>query len=262
VWSDWGRGAVFQPYGADADGPWLGWQVNRGELDGGLLCQTVQAGVKVLQPVRATAALVEQRRVVGVQTPNGALTARWTVDAAGGRHFLARQLRLPIRRMSPRLVAWYGYVRGCCPTRDTAPLVTAASDGWVWTARVAVERYAWVRLSWRPGRQPPPPDEFDGLVPEGSIHGVDVTWRVVEPAAGPGFFLCGDAGAILDPSAAHGVIRGLISGMMAGHLISHSYGNELSAAKAYDDWLTDRFDADSTALRELYRVHPTPPSWT
>jgi flavin-dependent dehydrogenase len=50
-------------------------------------------------------------------------------------------------------------------------------------------------------------------------RGADVTWRIISPAAGPGFFLVGDAVAVLDPASSHGVLKALMTGMMAAHLI-------------------------------------------
>jgi flavin-dependent dehydrogenase len=265
VWTRRGEEAWLQPYGADASGPWLGWQAPRSDFDARLLGRAQALGVRVLQPLRARSAWVDGGRVRGVLTDSGPLAARFTIDAAGGRHFLARELGLRVRRHSPPLVAWYGYVAGACRARDDAPAVSVDARGWSWTARVAPGRYAWSRLDWRPGSGPPDrlPAEFDELSGVDSLRGADVTWRIVEPSAGPGFFLVGDAAAVLDPAAAHGVIRGIMGGTMAGYLIARitSLAGEQVAARSYDNWLSTEFDRALSRLRQLYQEFPHPPDW-
>ena len=169
-----------------------------------------------------------------------------------------------MRKHSPPLVAWYGYVAGAWLGGDEGPRIVAEAGGWTWTSRVEPEVHAWVRLPWRGVSAAPLPAELARLTPVDRRRGADVTWRVVTPAAGPGFFLVGDAAAVLDPAAAHGVIRGLLSGVMAGHLIAQAIHNptgEMGAAHAYDRWLSEGFDRDVTRLRALYRALPEPPDW-
>jgi flavin-dependent dehydrogenase len=43
----------------------------------------------------------------------------------------------------------------------------------------------------------------------------DVTLRMAAQTAGDGWFLCGDAALVLEPSVSHGVLRGPMSGMAA-----------------------------------------------
>jgi hypothetical protein len=195
------------------------------------------------------------------------LRARFVVDGAGGRHWLARRLTLAIERHSPRLIARYGYVDGACPGRDEAPALVADPDGWSWTARVRPRRYAWTRLSLcdsKGKRHLLPPEELrgDGLRQWGKVRGADVSWRVVVPAAGPGYFLVGDAAAVLDPASSHGVLKAIMSGMMAAHLITQIVYHDVSenvAAQTYSDWIRCWFDHDVAGLRALYASLPGSP---
>ncbi|MBA4535538.1 hypothetical protein H1196_23700 [Brevibacillus halotolerans] len=51
--------------------------------------------------------------------------------------------------------------------------------------------------------------------------GADMTWRVITQLGGPGgYFLIGDAATVLDPASSHGVLKAVMSGMMAGNLIA------------------------------------------
>jgi flavin-dependent dehydrogenase len=257
-WIRWDGPPRFEAFGRDATGPWRGFQVWRAELDTILLEQARALGVIILQPCRAVRPLIEAGRVIGVATSKGLIQAHFVVDAAGGRHWLARYFGLPRWTQSPPLVARYGYVRGACPQRDTAPAIVADPSGWTWTARVCPGWYAWVRLSLDGTRLPEGwlPEELRALAPHGRTGAANVTWRVVTPLAGPGWFLAGDAAAVLDPASSHGTLKALMSGMLTAHaivqVIQHG-ADEAHTARSFTTWLSHWFEYDVTRLQELYR---------
>ena len=266
TWVNWSGARRFDPFGADDDGPWRGFQAPREELDRILLEAAITSGVTILQPVRALNPLCVRGRVIGVATAERSILAPWVIDAGGGAHWLARRLAIPLRYASPRLIARYGYARGGCPDRDDAPEIAADETGWTWSACVAPGLYHWTRLSLadddpRRGR---PPKEFSDLTPASHTRGADVTWRIVSQPAGAGYVCVGDAAAVLDPASSHGVIKGLMSGMMAAHVISQAASRQASAVTAietYSAWLRAWFHADVRELRRMYRELPHPPTW-
>jgi flavin-dependent dehydrogenase len=209
---------------------------------------------------------VEAGKVVGIATSQSRIAANWVVDAAGGQHWLARQLGIPRRAMSPKLIARFGYARGHYPPHVEAPEIIADDSGWTWTAKIGIDLYTWTRLSFdrdHPQRDQPP-NAFASLTPISLPRGADVTWRIVERPAGPGYLCAGDAAAVLDPASSHGVLKALMSGMMAGHVIAeHRTGKatQVAAIRAYTTWIKGQFDADVAALSDLYRKLPQPPSW-
>jgi flavin-dependent dehydrogenase len=91
----------------------------------------------------------------------------------------------------------------------------------------------------------------------GRRRGIDVSSSIANPTAGPGYFLAGDAGSIVDPLSSHGILKALMSGMKAAH---HSatvlrYGvTPLAVASVYHDWLAGWFRQDRSGLGELYRA--------
>jgi flavin-dependent dehydrogenase len=100
------------------------------------------------------------------------------------------------------------------------------------------------------------PEEFRGLTILKRARGADVTWRMAREAAGDGWFMVGDAAATLDPTSSHGVLKAIMSGMMAGHLISAvltGRAPEDEAAQAYREWLEQWFLADMARLAEFHR---------
>jgi hypothetical protein len=196
IWVRWDISSPrFVPYGADEDGAWRGFQAWGADLDAILLERARELGAEILQPCRVLDTIVLGNRVNGIETSRGVVEARFVVDAAGSRHWLARRLGLAIRFLSPRLIARFGYLKGSCPPRDSAPAIVADERGWTWTAMVRPNLYHWTRLNLDGGWPESTfvPNELHGLAPHGRSRGADVGWRVVEKPAGPGCFVAGDA---------------------------------------------------------------------
>ena len=259
VWVNRSGKAEFHAYGSDARGPWLGYQAWRPEFDALLLERARRAGVRILQPHRAVRVLREGDRVVGAETTAGSLAAGVVIDASGASGWLARQLASPYQRVSPRLTALYGYVEGECPARDEAPSFRLTPDGWTWTARVRTGVYQWTRVVTCNPRQSMgpfhmgPPLELAGLRRLGRTRGSDVTWRRLSTFSGPGYFVAGDAACVCDPSSSHGVLRALMSGMLAGHLVSRRTGRERPEAlsRQYERFLGSWFKFDRAQIEKL-----------
>lgn len=255
TWIEWSGARRFEPFGADAAGEWLGFQVWRADFDDLLLSRARELGVDVRQSCAVNGLLPDG---LGVATSSGPITARLIVDATGRARLLARELDIGSPPRSPRFFARYGYVEGECPARDDAPLLVADAEGWTWTARVRPNVYQWTRVEFDgvPVDAAWVPDEFRELTPMGASRGADVTWRMAESVAGAGWFMVGDAAAILDPTSSHGVLKAIMSGMMAGHLIAAVVQNKApaaQAAEAYQQWLAGWFAADAERLSEFYR---------
>ncbi len=265
IWVHWGEERRFQAFGEDARGPWLGYQAWRADFDTLLLEEARVAGVTVHQPCRVGAPLQEDGRVVGLSTNRGPIRARYVVDAAGGRHWLARHLGLEVTRRSPRLFARYGYVTGEPEELREVPRLCAHKTGWTWSARVRPNLYAWTRLEIDEGcaegdRLDVPPPELQGLPAMGPTRRVDVTWRLVSDCAGPGYFLVGDAACVLDPASSHGVLKAVMTGLMAAHCMQRIQCDSFPASQAlaeYRTWLAEWFAHDLRALNELYAVFPS-----
>jgi flavin-dependent dehydrogenase len=263
-WVRWDGTSRFEPFGADEHDRWRGYQAWRADFDTILLDRARELGVRVIQPCRAERAMLDGTRVCGVRTSAGEIASAFVVDATGDRHWLAGQLDLQFGRRSPRLIARYGYVRGACPGRDEAPALVADSNGWTWTARVKPNLYQWTRLALsgetREESSQGPPAEFERLESCGRARGADVTWRAVTRPAGAGYFIVGDAAAVLDPASSHGVLKALMTGMMAAHSIRQivECADERFVTEAYGRWVHDWFEHDVSKLKELYAIFKQP----
>ena len=251
----------FQPFGQDADGPWLGFQAWRPTFDAILLDRARRLGVSVLQPCATTGLLTSAGRVSGLETASGPVQAGVVIDATGRWRAVSRWLGLTFQRHGPHRIAWYGYANGPLATLQDVPSLRADDRGWTWVARVQPQTCAWSRLNFNNARPPANwlPDELAGMTPVAPVRGLDVTWQVVNRPAGPGYFLVGDAAATLDPASSHGVLKALMSGMYAGHLAANVLGGVIPsevAASHYSDWVRKWFDQDIARLDELYKLLP------
>ncbi len=265
-WIQWEGSPRFEPFGSDETGPWQGFQAWRADFDTILRDRAVELGVKVHQPCRALHPIVSQNRVTGIATNQGEIKAKFAIDATGNRQWLAKQLKLAIHPFSPPLIAHYGYVQGDCPIRDDAPAIVANNSGWVWTAKVRPHLYQWTRLDFtpKPLEKHWHPPEFQTLKPWGKPAAADVTWRQVSPPAGPGYFLVGDAATVLDPASSHGVLKAVMSGMMAAHLITQLLQGKAFEGKVmagYSQWMETWFKKDIETLKTLYALLPNAPDW-
>ncbi|HJZ99651.1 MAG TPA: FAD-dependent oxidoreductase [Candidatus Solibacter sp.] len=253
-WVARGADRRFEEFGRDERGSWRGYQAPGADLDLILLRKAAAAGVIVLQPCRAMTPILINSRVAGVRCPELDVIARFTIDASGRRHWLQTRTGVPMIRNSPRLVATYGYHRGECGDGGDGPVFTGSEGGWTWVARLAPSYYGWTSLHFHPAA-PSVPEVLRDLPPAGRIRGADVTWRIVSACAGPGYFIVGDAGSVMDPASAHGVLKALMSGILAADLAARVIEEktaESTATFAFDQWTRQWHDSDRKRLASLY----------
>lgn len=247
---------TFEPFGADKRGAWYGFQALGSRLDNILLAAARKAGADLIDATSVRSVRTNKAgRVVGLGTTSGEIEAGFTIDAGGGSHWLARQLKIGLIYRSPCLVARYGYVRGHCPACDDAPLFRTSHAGWSWLARIGRGVYAWTSVSLG-GTNFLPIRELARLRACCRVRGAEVTWRVLTRTAGPGWFAIGDAAAVSDPSAGQGVLRAISSGMMVGHLLTSIHSGKASKEEAsgvYDEWFRSWFEQ---TVRRFARFMP------
>jgi flavin-dependent dehydrogenase len=233
---------------------YLAW---RAELDALLLDQARSAGVRVFQPVRVNSVLLGERRV---RTDRGEIRFRYLVDATGRNSILHRELGLEVRRISPPLIARYGYVFDESAA-GVMPVFYDHACGWTWLSRVRSDRSQFVQLALEESAVLPTlPPPFDSI---GRARGADLTWRFAPGCAGPGYFLCGDAAGVLDPAASSGVGRALASGLRAAELILkvNKGLNAAQAAASYRRWCLRQFVRYARQLAVHYGQLNNPPEW-
>ena len=248
-------------FGSDKEGAWMGFHALRTTFDKILLDRVSEMGVQIWQPCHAKS-LSFNNDSVEVDTSCGQVTCRYVVDAAGRNHWLARQHNLKVVKHSPQLLARYGYSYE--PHQSASvnemPLMKLERGSWIWHARIGNDQYHCTSL------------DLDGNNRTLASQGInvsyerseDVTWRITDQNAGPSFYIVGDAAIVLDPASSHGVLRAIMSGIMASHSIQNVLIGRFGRAEMadnYNRWLSEWFQHDATRLTELYRQDPAHPQW-
>jgi flavin-dependent dehydrogenase len=232
-----------------------GYQILRENLDAILLKQARRYGVEVLQPSPRVQPVLDDGRVVGATGSGIGLEARFLVDATGSHAWLSRRLGLQREVASPPLRAYYGYCGTDPSDALNDPVFVGDSRGWTWTAQISPSLKQWTSLTFRGNSRPNLPDSIERRL-VAPPRGADVTWRRTLASAGPGYFIVGDAAVTLDPSSSHGVLRALMSGIMAAHTVqgvTTGTVQESEAGEGYRRWLASWFEHDAQRMRILYR---------
>jgi flavin-dependent dehydrogenase len=231
-----GRSRVFEPYGRDEHGPWLGFQVDRCRLHEILRTQVAALGGQIIHVARLDGLLKTGAVVSGVRADGRDYAARHVLDASGRHAWMAEQLGLRAEKRGKENRVRFGWTNETHPELEGQPLFRKRSDGWDWIAPLGDGRCAWAKLR---------------SVSTGG--GVDHTWRIYRECAGPGYCLLGDAACLLDPSAANGVLRAIMSGIHAVHLIAaggEGARGPLQAADEYQRWIGEMFDRSTDGLEK------------
>jgi len=196
-----------------------------------------------------------------VETMSHTMTATHLIDATGTRRWLSRKLSKSSIDLSPKLVARFGY-----SSKDfglgNLPIFREHSNGWTWLAKVRDNTCQCVQLSIRPNTEVPALPKEYGF--PSKLRGADVTWRLLQDCTGPGYFVCGDAAATLDPASSGGVARALESGMKAGNFVADIHDgniNESDAFEAYREWLTGKINSMARDLASRHSLLKDAPRW-
>ena len=254
-WVSSGTASRFHAFGGPRNNPWRGFQAPAAVLDQLLLDQALADGARLVASW-ARRPLVDGDRMVGIKTSDGVtIPASWLIDASGGGHWLGGQLRLRRKIMSPRLNATYGYRSWDDEVGDGQPTLCCRREGWRWQAPLGDGRTAWVNL-----------DLSENGYADAQSQGVraNVTWRRQIDLAGPGFLIAGDAAGVLDPASSHGVLRALMSGMMAAQTVLALIRQPKDSdplCGAYAGWLGGWFDHDANSLTRFYKAQPFHCHW-
>ncbi len=234
---------VHVPYGPG----WRGFQIRRSLLNQALADQFVFLGGEI-QFAAPAIDLCREGSTYLVETANGAVGARWLIDASGYSGWLDRYLQASMAQASERIWLEYGY-RPAGVADNVSPSLSVHDRSWHWQAPLGDGEAAWVCGTLK---VPNKGDDGSKLI--------DGTWRLSECPAGPNYFRIGDAVCRLDPRNGHGVLRAMMSALMATHLLKASATGEVEAHTAveiYSQWIAHWFRFDAAQLAKLERKHLT-----
>jgi len=241
--------------------PELGIGVRRSVLDSTLVAGARDAGVTVLEGVRATGLERDATgTVTGVASSDGtggedAICARFTVGADGRNSMVSRALGLDARPRGPQrmgLVAHYT----CTTVADVGQMFVGESSycGIAAVGNGAVSVGLVVPMGIKPAGQstqeffdaqldfvPGVTDCLAGGSQVGAISGAAPLARRVSHASGPGYVLVGDAAGFLDPFTGEGIHRALRGAELAADAIDTALERQLTSADGYDEARVEAF---------------------
>ena len=243
---------TFSPYSETEN--WQGYQLVRSRFDKIMLEQALNLGATFTDDCHPqTVSLKTDGRINVVTTSHGTFEADYFIDASGSRAWLRKQLGIGSRTFSIPLVSYYGHAHTSRADQYSNPVFIWNEDGWTWIAKIGEALVSWALLKPATGNQPAArlPEMIDDAQPVGVAQGRDVTWRLAESLCNKNYCLVGDSAALLDPASSHGVLRAIMSGMMAAHLLVQESPEQQRQAY-YDEWLQTWFNADIERLTAMY----------
>lgn len=253
VWIESPAGNRFRPFGRG----WSGYQAPGSVLDLILLNRAIELGVQALQPCSVRDVIVDGGRVSGLRTTTDDLRCSFVIDATGRSRFLARTLKLAVRRHSRPMIAQCGYRTGDCAAIGRDPRLNIAQDQWVWSARIGPDTYHWCRVGSAkdPLKSGFVPSSLRNLRVARADRAFDVTWLSVPACAGPGYFIAGDAAASLDPAFGNGVLQALMSGIAAARMAAVAIESRSvadAAGEAYRNWAKHSYLRSARGLSSTF----------
>jgi flavin-dependent dehydrogenase len=250
--------AALAPGLSRATGIWLdpeplpksGRALMRGKFDQRFRIEALDAGAQYVCLATGRIELhVEQGRISGVRCGDSSIASPVVIDASGTNCWLRRAMQLEESIGSPAL--WLE--RGLAAARTHAPdhHWQIAQQGWLWIKTTSAGTI-WTSLSTQREATVHWPD---GVWPIGRRWRDCRRWRCLQQAAGPGYFVCGDAAVQLDPATGDGfrfaVESGTRAASLAAQLLRHPESSSLLEA-LYSDWVMQFYMSRKAALAECY----------
>jgi flavin-dependent dehydrogenase len=230
--------------------PQSGRALMRDKFDQCFRIEAVETGVRYVSLVTGRLEPhVAQGRISGVCWGELSVTSPIVIDASGSNGWLRRAMQLEESIGSPAL--WLE--RGLAAASSQAPQNhwEIAQQGWLWIKATATQTI-WTSLSTQRETAVQWPD---GVWPIGRRWRDCRRWRCLQQAAGPGYFVCGDAAVQLDPATGDGfrfaVESGARAASMAAQLRRHPESSSLIEA-LYSDWIVQFYVSRTAALAECY----------
>ena len=225
------------PYGNG----WRGFQIRRKALNRILETRLRALGGEIWHGVAAGNLSPAPAGHV-VEVAGRTLRTPWLIDASGPAGWLDRRTGTQMTPRSARIWLRYGY-RTSTADASGQPRLSLSVQEWHWCAPLGDGKSAWVT-----GSSSRPPDRSRG------VRGADGTWRLSPCPAGVGSFRVGDAACRLDPRNGRGVLRALMSAIVAAHLAEAADAGEVSrpvVADIYAQWIRHWFEMDAQQLEDF-----------
>jgi flavin-dependent dehydrogenase len=246
---------LFAPYNNKKyETPWRGWVIPRDEMDTIFLDRAISAGAH-FRKLRGHLKFIRDEKF-SLQVDGELYSAGYILDATGDRFWLSRELEHPVIRYSEDIICFYGKCAGSFPQADRAPCFFRAGNHWTWIAKLKPNLYQWTHLNYDTGACLPEKNWRPGMLlamePVTKTRSRDCSWRIGAEPAGENYFCLGDAAFVTDPSSSQGVLKAVMTGIMAAHLATEvlilKSRERASAAAEYNHWIRQWFSHERKNL--------------
>ncbi len=253
---------VYNAFGKDEQGDWLGHHINRNIFDAALLQALIDQGIPVHDNDTVSYLISSEERVTGLITKAGVkFTCQYMIDASGHKHIAGKKLKFKEKFYSPPLITWTGLSKNIPADHflfeKKITRFIPNKKGWTWLAPELNNCCTWTRLELKGQQQFLPPVLLqDYTVAE--IKRSNRRWRAFRPVCKEGILLCGDAAGIIDPAAGQGILNALLSAGMAVKTIKACNDNPALEAvylARYDDWFISQYEDKVKMLKGFYDQH-------
>lgn len=269
----------------------IAFHVERSVFDQILLDHARRVGTEVLLDTTVVDPIQDGDRIVGVEYRDNAtgetksVHAKFVVDASGSASVIGRRTTQCRYDDKMRQIALYSYfkdIRGARDFRRNHIIVESCPKGWFWFIPMNSERLGEVSLGLVTGREfgdeirakgaqafyeealanAPYVNELLGpsRTRIGSMHAIRDWAYACDETAGPGYFLCGDAAAFLDPLLSTGVSLAMLAGYSASVCIHSALldpGMESAAATFYSNNYRQMYEVTRDFLHYFYAGNAT-----
>lgn len=252
----WVNGTYFA-LGKDEDGPWMGFHLCKEELVHLMLQEIRNRSITVINDIVVD--LVESNKsITGIVTMNGTrVSADNVLDCSGSTRFTTRKLDVERKIYSPSFICWSARTESI-PKVVHEKLKTSLSiqNGfWEWLAPEYDSKCTWTRLVENEKPDLLPPDHLIDYVNKSKVSVYNMRWSMSRPVIAQGLLMCGDAGAIIDPSSGQGIFFAVYSAIMAGHVLVRSIqepGRKRQFYEEYDQWFYENTEKKLKELKDTY----------
>jgi len=247
-----------QPLGSDESGAWTGNHIDRILFDNYLLGVAKKQSVTLIESETVSEIVEDANRVAGIRLASKKnIRAKYVIDASGHKRFAGKKLKFKEEFYSPAFYVWSGVVENLDPSFFNAPQAQFIPDanGWSWLAPEPPDCCTWTRLSVLGAKEFHQPPELNAYGSTKETFAFNRRWRAFRPLVKEGLVLCGDAAAIIDPSAGQGILNALWSGIKAGQCVAQCISNPMMESftlAQYDDWFMQQFEEKVKRLKEYY----------
>jgi flavin-dependent dehydrogenase len=247
----------YTSLGQDETSVWKGYHLSKEKLVQVMLKAISNKAIKTINDI-ATELTETDGKVTGIITKdNVRIKADNILDCSGSSRFATRKLNIQRKVYSPSFICWSSRTDSI-PAAIHENLKTSLimlNGSWEWLAPEYNNTCTWTRLLENGKPNLSPPQVLRNFNNDPKVSVFNMRWSMSRPVIASGLLICGDAGAIVDPSAGQGIFFAVYSAIMAGHVLVRSIQEpemKRQFFEEYDQWFFENTEKKLRELKDIY----------